>query len=510
MRLESLRVELRPRSPWEAVELGTALVRTNARAIWVPWLLITLPIFVLVNAAGLALGMVWLPWLVMWWLKPVFDRIPLYVLSRAVFGEAPGTRQTLTAQLRWGWRAMWPMLLWRRFSPMRAMTLPVDLLEGVEPQRLRERRRVLVTGVSGTTILLTLTCFGFIGALAMSGVSLAMLLVPFEYLPELRTQVWLFMEYQPPVWLVVVLHVLVWIGTSVIEPFYVGAGFGLYLNRRTQIEAWDVEIAFRRLRARLQAGATTLLLVVAMAAALPSHAQSPGMCPLPQVKGEAETATLQEVFGKGLVDESSFKEAVGRAYRDPLLRPKKKEVRWEERNPAEKKEFDLPQMKWLGRLLESIGLIGEIALWTVLGALVLALVLTAKRWWPWLRGGFAGRQEPPPVDVSDATLPDILPDDIATAARKLWREGRPRRALALLYRASVEVMAERAGIALVPGATESECLRASRRMPQGEDRDAFSRIVRVWQYAAYAQRLPKDDEFETLLGTLSQRFGWAA
>jgi hypothetical protein len=509
MRLESLRVELRPRSPWEAVELGTALVRTNARAIWVPWLLITLPIFVLVNAAGLALGMVWLPWLVMWWLKPLFDRIPLYVLSRAVFGEAPGTRQTLTAQLRWGWHAMWPMLLWRRFSPMRAMTLPVDLLEGVEPKRLRERRRVLVAGVSGTTILLTLTCLGFIGALAMSGVSLAMLLVPFEYLPELRNQVWLFMEYQPPAWLVVVLHVLVWGGTSVIEPFYVGAGFGLYLNRRTQIEAWDVEIAFRRLRARLQAGATTLLLVVAMAVTLPSHAQSSGMCPLPQVKGEAEAATLKEVFGKSLVDEGSFKEAVGRAYRDPLLRPKKKEVRWEERNPAEKKEFEPPQMKWLSRLLESIGLIGEIALWTVLGALVLALALTAKRWWPWLRGGLSGQQEPPPVDVTDATLPDILPDDIATAARKLWREGRPRRALALLYRASVEVMAERAGVALVPGATESECLRASRRMPQGEDRDAFSRIVRVWQYAAYAQRLPEDAEFETLLGTLSQRFGWA-
>ena len=29
---------------------------------------------------------------------------------------------------------------------------------------------------------------------------------------------------------------------------YVGAGFGLYLNRRTQMEAWDVEIALRRLR----------------------------------------------------------------------------------------------------------------------------------------------------------------------------------------------------------------------------------------------------------------------
>src|SRR5688572_13314382 len=63
---------------------------------------------------------------------------------------------------------------------------------------------------------------------------------------------------------------------------------------------------------------------------------------------------------------------------------------------------------------------------------------------------------------SDAlVLPEALPDDIATAARALWREGRPRHALALLYRASVESMSQRADIALPPGATEAECLRAS-------------------------------------------------
>src|SRR3546814_4830470 len=67
----------------------------------------------------------------------------------------------------------------------------------------------------------------------------------------------------------------------------------------------------------------------------------------------------------------------------------------------------------------------------------------------------------------------------------------------LLYRASVEAMAQRAQVTLVPGATESECLRASRRMPDPQDRDAFARIVRVWQYAAYARRLPDEAEFRS-------------
>ena len=42
MRIDQVSVELRPRSSWEAVELGTALVRTHARAIWLPYVLLTL------------------------------------------------------------------------------------------------------------------------------------------------------------------------------------------------------------------------------------------------------------------------------------------------------------------------------------------------------------------------------------------------------------------------------------------------------------------------------------
>ena len=31
-----------------------------------------------------------------------------------------------------------------------------------------------------------------------------------------------------------------------LEPFYVAAGFAMYLNRRTELEAWDVEQELRR------------------------------------------------------------------------------------------------------------------------------------------------------------------------------------------------------------------------------------------------------------------------
>ena len=158
-----------------------------------------------------------------------------------------------------------------------------------------------------------------------------------------------------------------------------------------------------------------------------------------------------------------------------------------------------------------LAFIGEWGLWLVVGVLVLALLATARYWWPWMRGISGARALLPDAPQSDAlVLPEALPDDIATAARALWREGRPRHALGLLYRASVESMSQRADIALPPGATEAECLRASRRMPQAEDRHAFARIVRTWQYAAYAERLPGEDEFDALVGELQRRYGWAS
>ena len=107
-------------------------------------------------------------------------------------------------------------------------------------------------------------------------------------------------------------------------------------------------------------------------------------------------------------------------------------------------------------------------------------------------------------------LPEVIPPDPAARARDLWQQGRPRQALALLYRASVESMSERAEVVLPPGATEAQCLRASWRMPVEADRTLFARIVRVWQYAAYAGRLPEPDEFDDLATTLQTQFRWRA
>lgn len=510
MRLEQMTVHLRSRSAWEAVELGTALVRRHAAAIWKPWLLVTVPLFVALNAAAWAIDSIWLAGLLMWWLKPVFDRIPLFVISRATFGATPGVRDTLAAQLRWGWKPLLHYLTWRRLSPARSLYLPIDLLEGVQGARLRERRRVLGSAVYGNAALLTLVCINFEIALALASVALVFLFVPVEYLPETMRAAWSLAIEQPPWWVQVGSNLAGWIATSVIEPFFVGAGFGLYLNRRTQIEAWDVEIAFRKLRARLTAAAAPLALVLALLGAglAPARAQETQVQTKP---AKEEVPTLPAVFGDARVDERAFSKAVDQAYRDPLLDSKSKQVTWEKRDKTKPKPPPQRDMSWLSGFGKVLAFIAEWGLWILVGGLVAVLLLTMRHWLPWMSGSLR-RYKPLPTDVETEILqfPEILPDNVPAEARRLWAQGKPRHALALLYRASVETMAKRAEVTLPPGATESECLRASRRMPDGEDRSLFARMVRVWQYAAYAQQLPAQEEFDDLLSSLQQRYRWAA
>ena len=524
MRLEQMTVHLRSRSAWEAVELGSALVRRHAAAIWKPWLLVTLPLFVALNAAAWAIDSIWLAGLLMWWLKPVFDRIPLFVVSRATFGATPSVRETLSAQLRWSWKHMFHYLTWRRLSPARSLYLPIDLLEGVAGARLRERRRVLGGAVYGNAVLLTLVCLNFELALVLGCVGAIFLFVDVEnWLEALRLIRSLLVE-DPKWWAQIAANALCCIATSVIEPFFVGAGFGLYLNRRTQIEAWDVEIAFRKLRARLTAAAAPFVLALFLfGAGLPMlRAQEPTpapdsgkafTCPITipdESKKTDEPPTLPIVFGEQRVDEGRFSKAVDQAYRDPLLNSKRKQVTWEKRDKTKPKPPQQRDMSWLSGFATAFAFLAEWGLWILVGGLVLILLLTMRHWLPWMRGSLR-RHKPLPTDVETEALqlPEILPDNVPAEARRLWAQGKPRHALALLYRASVETMAQRAEVALPPGATESECLRASRRMPDGEDRSLFARMVRVWQYAAYAQQLPAQEEFDDLLSSLQRRYRWA-
>ena len=530
MQLEGLTIALRTRTPWEATDLGIALVRTHAARIYGAWLLTTLPAFALCNALACWIGVPWTAAVAMWWLKPVFDRVPLYVISRAVFGHLPPLRETLRAQRGWGWRPLLAWLTWRRLHPGRAMLLPVDLLEGARGAQRRERVYVLSRAYASPNMMLTLIGANLEIMLGIAFVLLGLMFVPVEFFSESAQAVWRTLVDEPPRWAQVLGNGIGWLATSIVEPFYIGAGFGLYLNRRMQLEAWDIELAFRRMAARLTLplAAAALLLVALLpftppsraatppAAAAAEHAapgngdgteqktgsapdDSPGDSDKTDKPKHTTTKKLEDLFaGSFRTGGTDFEADVARAYKEADLNPTEKRGYWKQRH-ADDDAKPAAMPGWARALGQALAFVAQYALWIALAVLLIVVVVNHRRWLSWLPALRPAPAAPPALHTHAPRVPERLPDDVPAAVRALLARGQMRAALALLYRAAVERLIEQLGAPLPPGATEAECLRQARRLHSAPYRDLFARIVRCWQTAAYAQRLPAAADVEALL-----------
>ncbi len=531
MRIDGLTIALRPRANWEACDLGIALARRHAGVIWGAWWWYTLPFFVLCNAGMAAVDLLWLAWLPMWWLKPLFDRVPMYVLSRAVFGAAPTLRETLRAQWHWQWRAILPWLTWRRLHPGRSMLLAVDLLEQLRGPRRGERCRVLARGTNSTHVMLTFV-FLHVDAVFVIGLYVFMLqAVPIEFLSDAAKAIWQTLFESPPWWAQLLYNAFAWLAMSVVEPIYVAAGFGLYLNRRTQLEAWDIELSFRQLAARLTQSALAVLAVVLLAVAAPTaraqdeappaHTviatkQGPDATSQPKpppddldtargaaarMATKADAPTIAEFFGDAARDDTpSFRADIDKVYAGPDLSGKETIYRWRPRNGDDTApDRSSPPSAWVEFISMVFSIIAKLGLWLLLGLLIWVIYLTRHLWLPFVSDLHAAVRALDRIETHALTTPEIVPDDPVDDVRALWARGERRAALSLLYRAGVKRVTVSLGTLFPPGCTESECLRRARKLEDPHLAALFPRIVRCWQAAAYAERYPGTDELEDLL-----------
>lgn len=225
----------------EAADLGVRLCQASARSVFNCYLAVAAPV-ILLALASFELAY-WAPILVLWWVKPWLDRTVLFVLARAAFGQKTTTRDLWEAQRDVWWRQLITTLTLRRLSPWRSLTQPVYQLEGLSWWKLRKRSAQIRLGYRNTGLLIT-SAFSFAGlTLCFALISLALWLVPGESGIDLT---WLFTEDDPSHTISLVYYSAYALVVAFLEPFYVAAGFALYLNRRVELEAWDVEQELRR------------------------------------------------------------------------------------------------------------------------------------------------------------------------------------------------------------------------------------------------------------------------
>lgn len=493
MQLDRLAVQLRLRNPWEAIDLGFAMVRSWMREVYAPWFAVFLPVCA---AALLLLPPQWATLLV-WWLKPALDRVVLHVLAAGVFGELPHLRDTLRALPRAVTPGLIASLTWCRFFLARSFNLPVWQLERQRGWAARLRRQQLQRRVGGHAVWLTAACVHFEIALGLSAIALYDLLLPATGDGEFGLfQLFYGENEQFAQWTFAIAYFAV---VTVLEPAYVGGGFALYLNRRTALEGWDLEVALRRIgqrapvEPRLPAAApagsavAVSLLAAVLAGALLAPPPAGAQAPPQPVAAERPAQAIKEVLKRPEFDEYRTRtvlEYLGSKKEQEKPRPRSESVGW-------------------ATFIDALAQLVRILAWAAVGVALVFLAYYLLRHFGLLRE--ARVQYTPPETLFGLDVrPDSLPADIASEAARLARAGEVLKALSLLYRGALAALLHRDGVELASGDTEQDCLRKSRPRLAAPAHAYFARLLDAWQQLAYARRRLPAADVESLCA------GWAA
>lgn len=462
MDLDKATAEIRPRTGWEAADLGVALVRQSYGDIMRQYLG-TVAVFQLLIVLVLWQAPTWAIFLIAW-LRGLTDRVTLHSLSRSLFGQRLSYRE-LVRDLP---SIMKPRFLWAltlgRFSMSRSTTMPVLMLEGLRGREYRLRSSLIVGRSYGKAGKLT-----FVSSLLEMTVLFAVIGLVGSMLPEAISmrfdQFWnaFFDESDFHTvsdvfwrWMAVCLIVV----SALVQPFYIGSGFGIYLNARTQLEGWDVNLSFRRIAARVSKlagkGAAIIVLILTFAS------QDVAAREIDEILADEDFDLKTEVYE---VREKSTKESEGYL------------------------------VQGLSGILD---LLGWLIAATAVGFLIYQIVKN-NHLFHW-----RGRKKPPSTRQLTETIAGMdvraksLPEDVVAAAREAFATGDERLALSLLYRGSISRYLLATDIDLLESDTEYDCVRKVQHLPSHDAATYFGQLTDRWIGCAYGGGGVSADDFESL------------
>lgn len=493
MNVDRIDVQLVAREPDEAQDLGLQLLRRHAGATFGAVLIVIAPIWALALFVGSASAFGGA--LAIWWAKPIMNRVAIHVLSRAVFGATPTVLQTVAAVPSMIDRHLLALLTWRRLDLWRSLWFPTAVLEGLRGKDLKERYAAIKYGpVERQASVSTFTFLHIEMALATAGFFLAVWMLPEGWLPDFW---WVLIGEEPLMnsryqWV----SMISWLpGLMICEVAYTAAGFGMYVSRRTELEGWNIELAFQRLGSRLAAaarrGVAILLPFVLSAIALlgPLLAQDLGEASPPaEAQGNPELTEPGDI-ARDVLDHPDFSVT-------------KETKTWVP-------DFDTGGdgvggsafMGFLATVVKGLG-------WILVGAAIIGLIVYLARRAETVRVLGAVKRAPKPVEAFGLDLrEESLPADIAAAAKELARQGAIVPCLSLLYRGALHRLVEGDELELFPGDTEHDCMRrvsesahagsgSPGAVPDAVARraDYFGSLTRRWLNAAWGASPPGSDD----------------
>ncbi len=504
MKLEDLTLQVRPRTPWEAMDLAVRLVMTHWRVLAASWMVTVFPLFIIINLVLLNEHPIW-AFAVVWFLKPLYDRIPLFVLSRLIFSQQTSYRDVLNAVPQLLKTGILSSLTLYRLDPGRAFALPVRQLEGLNGKRRRDRMKILQRR-NNREVIFFILCLHLETLISWGLISLLLMLLPVNVALQGAEEI--FINEDPGLLINALSMVFYFFTMMLVETLYVAGGFVLYLNRRIILEGWDIELVFKKLsqrQAQLRPQLHVSLMIPAVIMLfLFSHVFTEPLYAAQDNSSSTYNEILPPLAHPPLAADAS-EQVIKEVMNEPLFNRFKQVETLKYIGDKNKEDNKLEDHLWLKEAIESVGetlaLIFEIVLWVVFFIGIIFLVKNRHR----LHIGFsrqkkAVREIPKTLfglDLSEQSLPD----NVAQQALTLYQQEHYREAMALLYRASLANLVQRYHFDLKKGATEGDCMKlVTRVLPLSLDGEGkfFVDLTRSWQLTAYAHKTVSEEKMQQL------------
>lgn len=481
MRYDRVAVAVRERRPIEAVDLGFAFAKRHYASLVLASCLGVIPVAI---ACYLVLARYHVAWALaaLAWMKPLFERLPLIVASRLLFGDTAGlARQWYRREF---WRSLPGDLSLRRPSPWRSYATPVRVLERLRGSQQRKRLWQVTSGgraIAGVVAALVFVCelivwYGimvFVYSIFNLNEFLYAAIAPFEG-PDVISSVWRFVAYVAAV--------------TLATPFSVCVGFCLYINRRVLIEGWDIELRFKKLASRLSASASRSASALTVVAAISVWL----------------VATPLGAQDAAVPEPADFRAAIDTVIEHPDFGSEGTQSSWRLRNRDRQRQRSVEDLDAdFEAPTRLIGWLADAAPW-LFGATVafaVGLVLVKGRGRLRGRSGDPVRSEAQAKAETGGQAEPRLPDDWIAAAGSAWDAGNLREALSLLYRGSVHLVEAVCGRTIPVSSTEGEFERFAQAQLEPSDTamlDFVHQTVRSWRSFAYAGSRPVDEAFEQM------------
>lgn len=496
MDLSRITIKPRVRNPHESIDLGLIMARSWWKSLFLSWFIPSFIFYLILSIVFYENN--WLALMLTWWLKPVWDRAPLYIASRKLFSQEVRLKETIKNLPKIYSTDIFAWLLWRRFSFTRSFDMPVTVLELQKHDKRKKRLDTLHQDSSSSASWLTIVCVHIEMIITVGLLGFLMLLIPDEVDINLMNLI-----IDEDFIANIITNAITFLSMAIIAPFYTMAGFSLYINRRIKLEAWDIEIRFRHLAKihseKLKFATLCFAFISCFSLlTLPNDAYADSYTSLtPEKSG----TMIKEVL-KG---ENFHKE--------------KKISGWRLKDlEKEKSNDEVPQ--WLISFIEFLerifgdndkqednntfnaAILLEVLLWLIVISLTLYFIYRLLNYLdvisPINKQTTKTTQAAPDVLFGLDVRKESIPSDVIKQTMLLWEKDQHREAIGLLYRSTLSLLIHKFLFEFYHSYTEQECSNIVQKSENKLLREFVSQITFIWQQVAYAHSIPLEQEVKSL------------